>query len=152
MTMAVKWCGSGWCRWPSRRRCRRPARDHVEPLRVALRAAVQRVLELPLDGPRDLAGLAGADRAAVDLSHRPQLGRRAGHEHLVVEVELAAGDLALDDLEAAVARDLDRRDTVDAAEDRRRERRRGDNPVLDEEQVLAGALADVAGLVEQDAL
>src|SRR4051812_3654987 len=107
MTMAVKWCGSGW---RSRRRCGRSARDHVEPLRVALRAAVQRVLELPLDGARDLAGLAGADRAVVDLSHRRQLGRRAGHEHLVGEVELAAGDLALDDLEAEVARDLDRRD------------------------------------------
>ena len=49
-----------------------------------------------------------------------QLGGGAGQEDLVGEVQLGAGDVALDDLEAEVARDLDRRLAVDAVEDRRR--------------------------------
>ena len=44
-------------------------RDRVQPLAVALGAAVQRVVERLLDRARDLARLAGADRVVVDLAH-----------------------------------------------------------------------------------
>ena len=56
-------------------------------------------------GPRR----AVADREVVDLADRRQLGRGAGHEDLVGAVELAARDVALDDLVALVLQDLDRR-------------------------------------------
>jgi hypothetical protein len=52
-------------------------------VRVAVAAAVQRVLERGLDGARDLAGLAGADRVVVDLADRRQLGGGAGAVDLV---------------------------------------------------------------------
>src|SRR3954447_10714975 len=108
---------AGWCR---RRRSSSRGRSghghHVVPVGVALRPAVQRVLEDALDRTGDVARLARADRPVVDLAHRRQLGGRAGHEDLVGEVELVAGDLALLELEAEVARDLDRRGAVDAAE------------------------------------
>ena len=68
---------------------------------------MQGVLEGRLDRARDLAGLAVADGVVVDLAHRHELGRGAGHEDLVGQVELGARDVALDDLEAEVARDLD---------------------------------------------
>ena len=83
--------------------------DEVVPRRVALRAAVQRVLEDRLDLLGDRPGLAGADRVVVDLADRRELGGGAGHEDLVGQVELAAGDVALLDLVAEVAGDLDRR-------------------------------------------
>src|SRR3954467_6602233 len=147
---------AGW-----RRRARRRSRDlrggrlhrhGVEPLAVALGAAVERVLERALDGARDLAGVALADRMVVDLAQRRELGGRAGDEHLVGEVELGAGDVALDHLKAEVVRDLDDRLAVDAVEDRGRLRRREDPPVAHDEDVLARALADLALVVEEDGL
>ena len=113
---------------------------------------MQRVLEDRLDLGRDRAARAVADRQVVDLADRRQLGRGAGHEDLVGAVELAARDVALDDLVALVAQDLDRGRAVDALEDVVGEARRGDLAVLDQEQVLARALADVAARVEQDRL
>src|SRR4051794_15269694 len=144
---------AGWCR--RRRSSSRGGSGHghhVVPVGVALRAAVQRVLEDVLDRAGDLARLARADRPVVDLANGCQLGGGAGHEDLVGEVELIAGDLALLQLEAEVARDLDRRGAVDAAEHAREVGRRGDHPVLDDEQVLAGALGDVPVRVEEDRL
>ena len=103
-------------------------RHRVQPLAVALGAPVQGVLEGRLHRARDLAGLAAADRVVVDLAHGHELGGGAGHEHLVGQVELGAREVALDDLEAEVARDLHARLAVDAVEDpgglRRREDRR----------------------------
>ena len=77
--------------------------NHVEPLAVALGAPVDRVVEGGLEHARDLARLAGADRVVVDLAHRHELGGGAGQEDLVGEVQLGAGDVALDDLVAEVA-------------------------------------------------
>ena len=99
----------------------------VEPLAVALRAAVERVRRRPAGRARVISpGLAGADRVVVDLAHRDELGRGAGQEDLVGQVELGARDVALDDLEAEVARDLHDRLAVDAVEDRRGLRGRED--------------------------
>ena len=89
---------------------------------------------------RDLARL--AERVVVDLAHRHQLGGGAGEEHLVGEVELGAGDVALLDLVAEVAGDLDHRGAGDPVEDRRGVRPgSAELPVADDEDVLAGALA-----------
>ena len=124
----------------------------VKPVAVARIAAVQRVVERALHRARDLARLAGADRVVVDLTHRHQLGRRAGHVDLVGEVELGAREVALDDGEAEVAGDRDRRLAVDPVEDRRGLRRRVDDALADDEEVLARSLAHVAVRVEQDRL
>jgi hypothetical protein len=61
---------------------------------------VQRVLEGGLDGQRDLPGGPGADLVVVHLADRDELGRGAREVDLVGEVELGAGDVALDELEA----------------------------------------------------
>ena len=75
--------------------------------RVARVAAAQRVvehaLELGVTGPRTPV----ADRVVVDLAHRHELGRRAGDEDLVGQVQLGPRDVALDHLVAEVAGDLD---------------------------------------------
>src|SRR3954468_14179616 len=100
------WCPSGWqvgepgsatpaqdaraCRY----RIRRPAPirtptlggdrgevvggDRIEPVRVAVAAAVQGVLERALDRAGDLARAAAADRVVVDLADRRQLGGGTG--------------------------------------------------------------------------
>ena len=97
-------------------------------------------------------GLAAGDGVVVDLAHGHELGRGAGHEQLVGQVELGARDVALDDLEAEVAGDLHARLAVDAVEDPGRLRRRVDRPLADHEDVLARALAHEAVVVEQDGL
>ena len=102
--------------------------NRIQPLAVALGAPMQRVLEGALHRARQLAGLAAADRVIVDLAHRHQLGRGAGHEQLVGQVELGARDVSLDDLEAEVMGDLDRRLAVDAVEDAGGLRRGDDRP------------------------
>ena len=88
----------------------------------------------------------------VDLPHRHQLGGRPGQEHLIGEVHLRPREVALDDLVAEVARDLDDRAPRDAVEDRVVLRRSRDPPVADDVHVLARALAHVAVDVEQDRL
>ena len=106
---------------------------------------MQGVLEAGLHRAGDGAGLAGADRVVVDLADGRQLGRGAGDEDLVGQVELGAGDVALDDLVAEVARDLDR--PTRRLMPPRIEAVGGGvaiTPSLDDEDVLARALADVA--------
>src|SRR4029079_9642878 len=68
------------------------------------------------------------------------------------ERQRGAGDVPLNPLVAQVARDLDARLAVDAVEDRVRLAGRVDHAVLDHETVLAGPLADVALVVEEDRL
>ena len=101
---------------------------------------------------RDLAGDARADRVVVDLADRDELGGGAAEEDLVGEVELGAREVALDDLDPEVARDLQDGLAGDAVEDRGRLRRRGDHAVLDDVDVLARPLAHVAVVVEEDRL
>src|SRR5438105_2683577 len=68
---------------------------HVQPLAVALRAPVDRVLEGRLKHTRDLAGPPRPDHVVVHLAYRYQLGCGAGHEHLIREVHLRARHVAL---------------------------------------------------------
>src|SRR3954454_7916842 len=74
--------------------------------------------------PGEVAGLAAADLAVVDLDHRDELGGGAGEEQLVGEVEVAAGQRLLADLDALVAGKRHDRGTGDAGELPVDERRR----------------------------
>src|ERR1035437_6018994 len=126
--------------------------DHVEPLAVALAAAVDRLLEGGLQHARDLARRAVADHMVVDLAHGHELGGCAGHEHLIGQVHLRARHVALDDRVAEVARDLDDRAPRDAVEDRVVLTGRRDLAFAHDVDVLAGPLAHVTVVVEQDRL
>ena len=149
---------AGWCRRARRRAAHGVAAeltgDRVEPLAVALRRGrAARRRRRRCTARRDLAGPALADRVVVDLADGDELGGGAGHEDLVGQVQLGARDVALDDLEAEVARDLDRPSArlmpsrIDAV--------CGGVKIVavaDDEDVLARALADEAVVVEQDRL
>src|SRR3954471_20272699 len=78
-------------------------RHRGAPLGVLRHATVDDVEVARLELGRDRADLAVADRTAVDLQQRRHVGRRAGHEHLIGDVELAAVDAAGLDLEAVLA-------------------------------------------------
>jgi len=88
----------------------------------------------------------------VDLPHRDHLGRGAGQEDLLGEVELGAGDVAFDHRVAEVAGDLDHRLAVDPVEDRGGVRGVKISSSRTTKNVLARALGDEAALVEQDRL
>src|SRR3954464_15614953 len=62
-------------------------RDGIQPVAVALGAAVQRILERRLDPTRDLPGAALADGVVVDLTDGGQLGGGTAHEQLVGQVQ-----------------------------------------------------------------
>src|SRR5258706_4145648 len=120
------------------------------PLRPRMLPAHGRVV-LALEAPRDRACRAGSDRAEVDLAERDALGGRAADEDLVRGVELVARDRRFDDVEPEVSRERDERVTRDPFEDRGRGRR-DERAAPHEEEVLAGALGDVAVRVEEDRL
>jgi hypothetical protein len=92
------------------------------------------------------------DDVIVHLADRRHLGGRADHEDLVGEIEIGADQRLLDDAVTEVLRDLDDGVARDADEDRRREVRRVDDAVLDDEDALAGAVGDVALGRQQDRL
>src|SRR5207237_10639997 len=104
---------------------------------------------------RDLLGDWAADSLddsqAGDAADRCDFGRGAAEEDFVGDVEGLARDERLDDLVAVVAGDA--ADTVagNPGKDRGTEGRGEDAAVADEEDVFAGAFADVAVNVERDA-
>ena len=102
-------------------------------------------LQIPGDGP----WLAGADGAVVHLTDRRQLSSRAGHEHLVGDVELVAGEPFLHHFHAALAGQIHDRVAGDALE-YRGQRRGLQNAVAHQENVLACALGDIPLGIEQD--
>ena len=93
-----------------------------------------------------------ADLAVVDRAQRRNLRRGADHEYLVGEIEVGADEERLLDAVAEILSDLDDRVTGDPGQDRHRERRRPENAVLDDEDVLAGSIRDVAVVREHDGL
>ena len=88
----------------------------------------------------------------VDLAYRHQLGRRAGHEDLVGNEQLGAGDVAFDHRVTEVTGDLDDALAADAFKNRSGQRRRGDLPVANHEDVLARSFADEVVLVQKNRL
>ena len=89
-----------------------------------------------------VTGPGGPMSAVVHLADRRHLGGRSGHEDLVGGHEVGADQVLLLDGVAEVLRDLDQRVARDPGQDRGRERRSRDRPVLDDEHVLAGAVCD----------
>src|SRR5512138_107723 len=101
---------------------------------------------------RDRATTAASDRDAIDRTHGCDFGRRAGQEDFVREIEQLARQRLLADFETVLAREGNDRVTRDALQDRTCERRRIDDAVADQEQVLARAFADVAVDAKADSL
>ena len=99
----------------------------------------------------DRAAAAVADRDLVDRPDRRDLDGGADEERLVGDVEHLARQHLLAHREAEVARERDDRVARDARQDRGGQRRRVDDVVAHEEQVLAAAFAEVAVGVERDA-
>ena len=138
--------------WRRRRppRAARPRR-RTRASRVCRRSApLIDVEERLLDGLGDRAALALADRDLVDRPDRRDFDRRAHEEGLVGDVEQLARQQLFADLEAVISRERDDRVAGDARQDRRGRRRRVDDVVADEEEVLAAAFAQEAGRVEGD--
>lgn len=122
------------------------------PLGVGGADTLHRVEVALLQGDRDLARLAGPDLAVVDLADGRHLRGSASEERLVGEVELVAGDRRLLDGDAVLAGEREDGVAGDAGEDAAGQRRGDELALLDDEQVLAGAFADVAVHVRQDGL
>src|SRR6185437_7950919 len=92
------------------------------------------------------------DLLAVDRTDRGDFGGGAAHEHLVGEVEVFARQVALDHLDAVLARQRDQRVAGDAGEDGRAGRRGVQYAVEHQEDVLARTFAEQAGGGQRDAL
>src|ERR671918_2426664 len=123
--------------------------DDVEPVAPALAVALHRVEVCLLQLTRDRTN---ADLAVVDRPDGSHLGRRADHEHLVGEIQVGADQQRLLDAMPEVLGDLDDRVARDARQDRHRERRRVQDVVLHDEDVLARPVGDVAVVREHDRL
>ena len=104
-------------------------------------------LQIAGDGAR----LAGAHGAVVHLADRRQLGGRAGHEHLIGDVEFVACEPFFHHRQAALTGELHDRVSRDPFEDRG-QRRGLHDAVAHQEDVLPRALGDVALGVQQDRL
>src|SRR5215218_2115 len=146
---------SGIFRVPTLTRCRPSGfgsrrvadRDAVEPVAPALALPANRVEIRLLELERDRAD---ADLVVVHRPHRRHLRSRAGHEDLVGEVEVGADHVGLLDDVPQILRDLDHTLPRYPGQARGRERRCPDLAVLDQEDVLAGAVGDEALRREQD--
>src|SRR5690606_12928509 len=122
-----------------------------QPALVLRVLAGDEVEEGRLQRPGDRAAAAAADLAAVDLADRRHLGGRAGEEDLVGDVQLVARDAALLDRDAAVAGQHQDRLARDAGE-HGGQRRRAQDAVAHEEEVLAARLGDEPLGVQHDGL
>src|SRR5258708_174750 len=91
----------------------------------------------------DRTGLTGADNTVVDGLDRDDLGGRSAQERLVGGVQIAAQEMADLDVDALVAGDGEHRALRDSFQGAGRDRRRDDPSALDDEDVLARALAHV---------
>src|SRR4051795_11317198 len=127
-----------------------PLSDMFDPVLVLIDLAAHRREVRLLDRLGHRARL--TDHAVVDLPDGNDLGGGASEERLVAHVEVAAQDVADLDAVAEVARDRDHRVPSDAFEGARRDRRRDELASPDDEDVLAGAFADVPLWRQQDGL
>src|SRR6184192_1063640 len=81
----------------------RSAHEREPGRRAGMLSTHHRMVRL-LQRPRDGRSTAGADGTKVDLPHPDHLRRGPGHEDLVGDVELVAGDRLLDNFVAQIAR------------------------------------------------
>ena len=81
------------------------ASTQLQPPVRSVGLAGEQAEEQLLHAARHRAGAADADLAAVDRADRRDFRRRAAHEELVAQVEVFARDVALDHLDAVVARE-----------------------------------------------
>ena len=128
-----------------------PGVDRLQPAVGVRRLALDDLEEPLLDRLGDRPAAAAADLDPVHRLDRRHLDGRADEEHLVGDVQHFARQRLLAHLEAEVARDRHHRVARDARQDRVADRRRVDDAVADDEDVLAAAFAQVALRVERDA-
>jgi len=91
-------------------------RDRGQPFAVTVRFARHAVEKSLLQFRRDRPALPLADDAIVELANRRHLGRGAGEESLVRDVDLIARDALRHDGDSQVAGDTDDRIARDALE------------------------------------
>src|SRR5579872_7254753 len=130
----------------------RTSADMFDPVLVAVYLSADRRKVRLLDSLGDRARLAFADDAVVDIADGNHLGSRPGQKRLIRGVQVAAQDVGRLDLEVEVARDGHHRVLGDPLERAGRHWRGEELAVLDDEDVLARAFADVALGREQDGL
>src|ERR1039458_7107947 len=128
------------------------SRVHGRQPSIAVRyGAADQGKELLLQLLRDGAAMALADRDAVDGTNGRDLRGGSGKEHLVGDVEHLARHDGFNHRDIEILGQTQNAIARDAGQHRGAQRRRVEAAVADEEDILAGSLADIAGFVERDA-
>src|SRR4051812_11852763 len=109
---------------------------------------MNRVEESVLQSASDWTGLAVADLSSVDLTDWRDLDRGSREEQFVGGLHVGDRDRTHDERNARVARDLHHRIARHAEEDRGVEVVGDERSILDDEQIRAGALGDLALVIE----
>ena len=117
-----------------------------EPISVFFNLAIRHSKETILQRAGDFARL--ADDAAVNAADGRKFGSRAGHEHLVGNVEVAAREAFLNSRNLQVIGQAENRVARDAFQQTVGQRRRGQHTISHDEQVLARAFAHKTRLVQ----
>ena len=117
----------------------------LEPVAPSARCARARCRGTPA-GSRASPGRVGPIEVVVDLAHRRHLGGGAAHEDLVGQVEVGADQRLLDDLggRGSCAIWMIESRVIPCRIDGLEQVRRVEDAVLDDEDVLARAVGDVA--------
>src|SRR5690606_17486072 len=123
----------------------------LEPTPLVRGLARKQSEERRLQRFRDRSAASAADRDAVDRTHGRDFRRRARQENLVSEIEQLARQRLLAHLVTVFAGEGHDGVARNALQDRVRKRGRVDDAVADQEEVLAGAFADVSVDAETDA-
>lgn len=99
----------------------------------------------------DRTAFARANRQFIDRANRRHLSRSTSEEEFVRQVEHFARQVLFAHLVSQLARQGDHRIAGDARQQRRCDRRRVDDAVTDEEQILARSFGDPAMHIERNA-
>src|ERR1051325_10045695 len=124
--------------------------DETQPAVAVRHLAVDDVEERALQPLGHRTPPSAADGDLVDGPDRRHLRGRSAEERLVREIQRLARQHRFLDRDPELAGERDDRIAGNAAEDRRRDGRRVQDAVADDEDVLAAAFADVAVHVERN--
>ena len=100
----------------------------------------------------DRAGCPVTDGTTVEADDGDHLGRRSCQEALVCDVDVVSHQRSFPDLVSGIPGQVDDRVAGDALEDSGIGGRSADQPILDNEDVVPGALCHITLLVQHEAL
>ena len=100
----------------------------------------------------DWTWFSGADRSIVDFADGRHLGGGAGKEELVGPVKVTPSENGFFHFDPLAGQQFHHRCSGDAIENPRTDRRGDDRSITDQEEILPGALGDIAVHVEQERL